>query len=152
MANQLVLIAKNEASLTLVAKEEEFFLDENFNFVGERLKPTKYFSKAMIEIVQSTSFVLTVNLVKPNGQPFDLTGASAIQLGIFQRSPIQETISLTAGSAAGLPIDGIALFNLTSSDTNFEGFAEGAVQVIKPGGTSAFESFQVVYRKNLFLP
>lgn len=151
MSAELVLIAKNEAFITLISKEEEFFLDENFNFVGQRLKPAKYFSNAMIEIVQSTSFILRVKLIKPNGQPFDLTGATGIQLGIFQRSPIQETISLTAGTVSGLPTDGLVMFNLSTDDTDFEGFAEGAIQVVKTGSTAGFENFQVVYRKNLFL-
>ncbi len=151
-ASKLILIAKNEASVTLISDEAEFFLDENFNFVGRRYKPAKLFSDTVVEIIQSTSVTITIKLIRPNGLKYDLTGATGIQLGIFQRSPLQQTISLTAGTISGLPVDGVVTFNLSTTDTNFEGFAEGAIQVVKPTGTTGFEGFQVVYRKNLFLP
>lgn len=151
MSINISLIAKDRASITLIAQKEETFLDEQFHIVGLRFTPDKPLSNAMVDILQSTNVTVQIKLINRDGTPYDLTGYMTATLGIFQRTPLAQTISLTAGSPAGLLTDGILNFVLSASDTNFVGFAEGQVQLTTGTGTMGFESFQVVYRKNLFI-
>jgi hypothetical protein len=152
MSNFLTLTTKSEAFIALLADEIETFLDSNFQFVGVRTPPPKGFGAAMIEIVQGTAIDITVQLIRPNGLNFDLTGVTSIQMGIFQKTPLRQLISATAGFPTGALTDGRVLFLIPDTATNYIGFASGIVTGVKAGKPFAFEGFQVKYSENPFLP
>ena len=110
--------------------------------------PAKFLSENMIELVQNTVADISIKLIRPNGLALDLTGNTAIRLGIFQQTPIQQQVALKAGSAVGALTDGLVKFSLTQVDNNFVGFAVGHVIVTKPSGNIGFEQIEFKYSKN----
>jgi hypothetical protein len=152
MSQTITLEARNKSLIALILETQETFLDAHFDFVGLQRPPDKGLSDAMVEIVQSTDKDITTQLLNRDGTNFDLTGVTSLQMGIFQRTPIRVMISATAGFATGAPSDGLALFSIPNSATNYIGFARGIVTGVKAGKNFAFETFEVKYSENPFVP
>lgn len=144
----LTLSAKDESFIVLLSEEEETFLDGDFQFVGKQRPPPKGFGEAMIEIVQGTSKDITIQLIRPNGLNFDLTGVTSLQIGLYQKTPTKLLISAVAGFPVGALTDGRVLFSIPSSQTNYIGYTRGIVTGVKNGKPFAFKKFEAKFTEN----
>lgn len=91
----------------------------------------------MVNAIQNLPYDLTTELVNPDGSKFSLVGATTIRVSVFATTPLQQTLSVVAGSPVGAPADGVVLFPLPG--INFEGYAEGEVEVVKAGRPHGFD-------------
>jgi hypothetical protein len=144
MTEQITLKARTLSYLVLQQIVEEEYLDNNSSYVGTRHRVSKPFEDAMVVIRQGTDYELNIHLMKPDGTPFDLTGATTIRTGIFQTTPTSQQIALVAGSVSGNPLDGNLVFSLTTTDTGTAGYFECEVDLLDGSGKKrGFEGYKI---------
>lgn len=140
MAEAIVLISRAESRAVLTEIRTEVFADDQDRLVGRRSPKRTGLVDAMVIDIQGLPHDLTVQLRRPDGTNFDLTGATTIRVSLFATTPVQQTLTIVAGSPTGAPADGLARFLLGA--INFSGFADGEVEVVKSGRTYGFDPLQ----------
>ena len=149
MPGRITVDAQTSRRISVVRKTNLEFLDEDLLVVGERFKPSsKEKTVGMVRMRQKTIFDLTVDLLNPDGTAFDLTGATVIRTGLFQRTPVTATQAVVIGTPVGALTDGVVRFSFTETDTDFVGFLEGEIEITNSEGTIGFDLYNVIIEAN----